>query len=611
MNRTQKGSISVEAIVMLGIIASLTPILYKHVADRREDMDNITEANTLLLLKNAAAEYIEVNTDTLSVGTVLLEPTDIGIDISGYQIGIKKEANGTINAMIASTSGNNDMKAAKVASLLGVSAGIYSAQDSSKAWGINGIWAENISSYGFTSLPTGVPVVTTTYDKEESFGINEEELKNILESTSYDSLTAKKLCIDNPEIPEDERCIEDWNIIGINPLEIIAGCNSGIQSACEKGWLKNINRSCLEISIKYKGAGFMAPSDIYKLTTSRNTQVERACYFVNGELPTNEQLIEAVKTDAIARRYDWENHKISASCQNIITNWTEATTDFYTLVTGISTYQTNQPCVFTGSRVATNGEVITQCNSAIGSGAACRYGWINNLNRSCERVIASNTSAPSGYYNITTSSGASSQPCFFVNHRVATGQETIVACNASTTSAAMNSNISCRFGYVREYNNNCANILGNYPAGIEQTHSITTSNGGTRKLCLMSCEVIGSVTDGECKDVNGWGWVRTSTALNYWDSIDFCNALNMALKTPAQLQSDGLWNPGYSNPFANYWVWTTNTCTCGQWSSTFSNDCGCQAYLGTGVLGWNHRESVYDGDWTVSYGWVYALCGPK
>ncbi|MBR7158877.1 MAG: hypothetical protein IKD08_04270, partial [Alphaproteobacteria bacterium] len=74
MNRTQKGSITVEAIVMLGLIATLTPILYKHVADRREDIDNINEANTMLLLRNTVSDYIEANKDTLSVGTSVLNP---------------------------------------------------------------------------------------------------------------------------------------------------------------------------------------------------------------------------------------------------------------------------------------------------------------------------------------------------------------------------------------------------------------------------------------------------------------------------------------------------------------------------------------------------------
>ncbi|MBR7159099.1 MAG: hypothetical protein IKD08_05470, partial [Alphaproteobacteria bacterium] len=400
---------------MLGLIAALTPVLYKHVADRRQDIDNINEANTLLLLKNAATEYIEANKESIAIGTTVLEPTDIGIEITGYKIGIKKEDDGTINAMVAATDAGTDLKAAKVASLLGVSAGIYSAQDTAKAWGINGVWAEDVSNYGFTSLPTGVPVVTTTYDKDTSAGINEEQLKEIVENTSFERVTAKTLCIDNPEIPEEEKCIEDWNIIGINPLEIIAACNNGDMSACAKGWEKNINRSCSDIAIKYQGAGFTASSGIYKLTTSATTQVERACYFVNGNLPTNEQLIEAVKTDEIARRYDWENNPEHRSCSSIISAWNEAPTGFYTFVSGNTTYTENNPCAFASKRIANAGEVQTQCNnSASGSSAACQYGWLNNYNRSCTRIIESNTAAASKYYYINSSQTvATNRPCYF------------------------------------------------------------------------------------------------------------------------------------------------------------------------------------------------------
>ncbi len=105
MQNTHKGSITVEAIVMLGLIATMTPILYKHVAERREDIENINEANTLLLLKNAVGEYIEANKETLTTRT--LTPADIGIDISGYQIGIRKDSDGNIDAMITGTGGND------------------------------------------------------------------------------------------------------------------------------------------------------------------------------------------------------------------------------------------------------------------------------------------------------------------------------------------------------------------------------------------------------------------------------------------------------------------------------------------------------------------------
>ena len=116
-NSRSSGGIMVEVIVMLGLIATLTPILYKHVADRRQDIDNINEAKTMLLLKEATADYIEANKETLAVGTVMLEPFDVGVDIEGYLIGIRKDSDGTINAMVAATDAGNDMKAAKVASL--------------------------------------------------------------------------------------------------------------------------------------------------------------------------------------------------------------------------------------------------------------------------------------------------------------------------------------------------------------------------------------------------------------------------------------------------------------------------------------------------------------
>ncbi len=95
-----RGSITVEVIVMLGFIAALTPILYKQVSERREEIDNINEANKLLLLKNATKEYIETNKDSISVGNMVIDPLDVGIDISGYSIGIKKDSEGNIDTMI-------------------------------------------------------------------------------------------------------------------------------------------------------------------------------------------------------------------------------------------------------------------------------------------------------------------------------------------------------------------------------------------------------------------------------------------------------------------------------------------------------------------------------
>ena len=55
----QKGSLLLEAIIVLGMVATFTPLLYKHVADRRADIENINRANILLFLQQKTEEYLK------------------------------------------------------------------------------------------------------------------------------------------------------------------------------------------------------------------------------------------------------------------------------------------------------------------------------------------------------------------------------------------------------------------------------------------------------------------------------------------------------------------------------------------------------------------------
>ncbi|MBR7158915.1 MAG: hypothetical protein IKD08_04465 [Alphaproteobacteria bacterium] len=604
------------------------------------------------MLKNATTEYIEENKESITVGTTLLEPTDVGVDIDGYKIGIRKEDDGTINAMIAASGGGNDIKAAKVASLLGVSAGIYSAQDTAKAWGINGIWAEDVSNYGFTSLPTGVPVVTTTYDKDTSAGINEEQLKEIVENTSFERLTAKTLCIDNPDIPEEERCISEWNIASFNPIELISQCTAdkaaGVtnSTACAKAWEKNLNRSCSDIAMKYKGAGFNASSGIFAITTSATTQVERACYFVNGVLPTNSQLIEAAKTDAIARRYDWENSKITANCSKIISSWSSAPTAFYSFVTGESSYNANQPCVFTGSRVATYAEVISQCNaSSDGTFASCRYGWINDINRSCNSIIEIDASRDKTSNFVTTNTSGRIQLCIkggesaLLNNgetwvrstEPKTYWETETFCSnigmklqsrAAIQAAGLwnsgsnpfsvaywhwttdlwenNSDYgwSVWFGTSKQNadyrNSNYDKLMGD-TSGTYYIYALCAPNAQANPS-----DALGAISGGECQEINGKAWIQSSGMKTYWESETFCNNIGMKLQSRTAIQAAGLWNPGSSNPFNSSWVWSTDV-------YNNNTDYGWLVKLGTSDTEEYKRNTNY-----VSNSFhFYALCGPK
>ncbi|MBR7158201.1 MAG: hypothetical protein IKD08_00770, partial [Alphaproteobacteria bacterium] len=298
---------------------------------------------------------------------------------------------------------------------------------------------------------------------------------------------------------------------------------------------------------------------------------------------------------------------INRSCAGVIASWTSAPTGWYNITTSSSA--TSTPCVFTGNRVATNAEVITQCNSNGGASVQCRYGWNNNLNRSCERVIASNTSAASGWYQITTSSSSASQLCFFVGSRLGTAAESVAQCNGATTSSAMASSVACRYAYLYGYNTSCTAVVNNYPSGNGKINSLTNASGGWRECCnCVSCANIGYVSGGECKDVNGWGWVSSTQAKTYFAAQTFCNNLGMAMKSAAQLQADGLWNTG-SNPFSiAYWHWPTDVCwTCG----CSGTDCGHLVRLGSKIITWGGRAGSKHGSNSIGWTWSYALCGPK
>ena len=58
----QIGSILIEAVIMIGLIAALTPVLYTHISDRKEEIENINKANTLLMLQREAESFLKDET---------------------------------------------------------------------------------------------------------------------------------------------------------------------------------------------------------------------------------------------------------------------------------------------------------------------------------------------------------------------------------------------------------------------------------------------------------------------------------------------------------------------------------------------------------------------
>ncbi|MBR7158393.1 MAG: hypothetical protein IKD08_01765, partial [Alphaproteobacteria bacterium] len=308
--------------------------------------------------------------------------------------------------------GGNDMKAAKVAALLGVSAGIYSAQDATRAWGINGVWAENISNYGFTSLPTGVPVVTTTYDKEDE-GLNEEQLKEFIENTSFEKLTAKEFCMDNDEVPEEERCIKKWK--DDTCQELIVFCDAGAK--CNDAYSRRCNQNCNDILTSYRAEGVLPASNTAFRLTGSNPGGESSktkCYFTSTTGYNAVELIEACNGGNNEACSLANTYSLNTTCQKVIDAYKTLNQMPDNGVYRLGSSGTSTTCWFKSTTGYSTKEVIEKCNS--GTTIACQIGRENKLNRTCAELQTSmksyGSSPASGSFKLTlTSTTPTSYTC--------------------------------------------------------------------------------------------------------------------------------------------------------------------------------------------------------
>ena len=313
----QKGSMLLETIIVLGMVATFTPLLYKHVADRRADIENINRANTLLYLQQRTEEYLKKPENITDLIEELghnqhkeIYPSELGIgnNFDGrYIIGIRREDENNqpvLKAMIIDTvNTGSDLRAAKVAELIGVSAGIYTAVDPDAAWGINGLWSEPLERYfNNTNIPTGTVAVTTEYNKEKyrvsisdilvdadldlgEFDLTAEDIHAIniaAENGTIGELIAQNkvkapkfvatgnFCFEKDGV---EQCIDSWEGLGggggeqKSDLQLVQECNAGITDSCMAAFFRGLNKSCSDVDAVYDQADTPYPSPkIYRLT---------------------------------------------------------------------------------------------------------------------------------------------------------------------------------------------------------------------------------------------------------------------------------------------------------------------------------------------------------
>ena len=57
-NSSQKGSIMLEALAMLGLIAMVTPVLYRKAAERTTELRDINVASQIRMVSQAVDAYL-------------------------------------------------------------------------------------------------------------------------------------------------------------------------------------------------------------------------------------------------------------------------------------------------------------------------------------------------------------------------------------------------------------------------------------------------------------------------------------------------------------------------------------------------------------------------
>ena len=88
--RSQKGSLMVEAIAMLGLISMVTPVIYKKAAERTNEMQDINAASQVRAVVNAIDSYLRDNYVTITSGGTVTSnsaQSDKSINYGDYDFG--------------------------------------------------------------------------------------------------------------------------------------------------------------------------------------------------------------------------------------------------------------------------------------------------------------------------------------------------------------------------------------------------------------------------------------------------------------------------------------------------------------------------------------------
>lgn len=216
----QKGSLLIEAMAMLGLIAMVTPMLYKKAAERTTELQDINAAGQVRIVMDAVDSYLYDNYNTIvglgdgskkvtsncsgsssvtynfdgngNISVPLAhfcEYLPYGFNVksktfSSMQVIVKKrdfaaDNRHDLTALLVTTPGETKempmMRASRIASMVGTNAGIVR---SGKAQGVQGVWEIPLNDFkttGFTPANVKDNTLVATSIKAISAGTNGAE----------------------------------------------------------------------------------------------------------------------------------------------------------------------------------------------------------------------------------------------------------------------------------------------------------------------------------------------------------------------------------------------------------------------------------------------------
>ncbi len=183
---SQKGSMMVEALAMLGLISMVTPVLYKKAAERTTELQDINSATYMRTLSQSLDDYIQDNYSDLSQESsdvIAIDNSDIqsylpyGFNVNGsklfddYNISVIRDVHnidgrevvnltGVITApiSIAANDSTRETRKAKIASMIGANGGVKRGDNFT---GVLGGWEIPVGSLGLDAdYPDSVAVTS-------------------------------------------------------------------------------------------------------------------------------------------------------------------------------------------------------------------------------------------------------------------------------------------------------------------------------------------------------------------------------------------------------------------------------------------------------------------